>query len=252
MINTFLEKLNIPDACLLDKPVFKKMFQDHVDLDATDKKTLSEDVDKIRWLYTLKPDTINIAPFQDDEREYLEIAILSVSLSRNTRSKRIATFMHKAIPYPLVLLFSHEDQICVSVAEKRINQADKSKLVIVDRWMTDWFTPSTPNAAQNAFMDAVALQKLPATNFFALYEALQSRVIELNTAKHTGFFEAAPVWVAKEQGVTLKKIESLNREIAELRAILKKEKQMSRKITLNTKIRKCKDAIIKLEKSLTR
>jgi hypothetical protein len=76
MIDAFLEKLNIPDACFLDKPVFKKMFQDHVDLDAIDKKALSEDIDKIRWLYTLKPDTINIAPFQDDEREYLEVAIL--------------------------------------------------------------------------------------------------------------------------------------------------------------------------------
>ena len=89
-------------------------------------------------------------------------------------------------------------------------------------------------------------------SFFAFYEALQARVIELNTAAITGFFEAAPAWVAKEQGLGLKEIEGLNREISELRVALKMEKQMSRKITLNTEIRKHKDAIIKLEKSLTR
>lgn len=252
MIDSFLEKMNIPDACYLDKPIFKKMFQDHVDLDVTDKKALSEDIDKIRWLYSLKPETINITPFQDNEREYLEVAVLSVELARDTRTKRIAAFIHKAIPYPLVLLFSNGDRICISMAEKRINQADKSKLVVVDRWITDWFNPAKPTTSQAGFLDACAIQKLPSTNFFALYEALQARVIELNTATHTGFFEAAPVWVAKEQGEHLKEIESVNREIAELRVTLKKEKQMSRKIALNIKIRKRKDAIIKLEKSLTR
>jgi len=252
MIDAFLEKMNIPDACYLDKPIFKKMLQDHVDLDVTDKKALSEDIDKIRWLYSLKPGAINIAPFLDTEREYLEVAILSIDLSRDTRIKRIAAFIHKAIPYPLVLIFTHGERICVSMAEKRINQADKSKLVVVDRWMTDWFNPAKPTTAQAAFMEACAIQKLPSTNFFAFYEALQARVIELNTAGHTGFFEAAPVWVAKKQGLHLKEIEGLNREIAELRVTLKKEKQMSRKIALNTEIRKRKDAIIKLEKSLTR
>lgn len=252
MIGAFLEKLKIPDACLLDKPVFKKMFQDHVDLDATDKKALSEDIDKIRWLYTLKPETINITPFQDDEREYLEVAILSIDLSREPRVKRIAAFIHKAIPYPLILLFTYGDRICVSVAEKRINQADKSKLVVVDRWMTDWFNPTKSTAPQTAFMKACAIQKLPSTNFFAFYEAFQARIIELNASNRTGFFEASPVWVAKEQGVHLKEIESLDREIAELRVTLKKEKQMSRKIALNTKIRKRKDTIMRLEQSLTR
>jgi hypothetical protein len=88
----FLSSLSIPEACLLDKPVYKKMFLDHAELDQTDKKALSEDVGRIRWQYTLKPDTINIAPFQDSEREYLEIAILSVELSSPARLNRIAAF----------------------------------------------------------------------------------------------------------------------------------------------------------------
>lgn len=250
MIDVLLDSLHIPETCLLDKPVYKKMFLDHTDLDQTDKKALSEDVERIRWLYTLKPDTINVAPFSDDEREYLEVAILTIDLNSQNRAKRIATFMHKAIPYPLLLVFSYDGKVAFSVAEKRINQADRSKLVVVDRWQTEWIDPEKPSKSQRGFLDAIQLPNLPATNFYALYEALQARVVELSTAERTGFFEAAPVWVARKQSETLKKIEGLEREISELRTTLKHEKQMSRKIALNTKIRQHKDAILKHEETL--
>lgn len=250
MIDTFLSNLGIPEACLLDKPVYKKMFLDHAELDQTDKKALSEDVGRIRWQYTLKPDTINIAPFQDGEREYLEIAVLSVELSNAGRLSRIAAFMHRAIPYPLILAFEHEGKVAISVAEKRINQADKSKLVLVDRWQTQWLDVRKASAAQRGFLDAIQLHRLPATNFYALYEAFQAQVIALITAERTGTFSPAPITASKEHAAILGEIDALEREIAELRTALKREHQMGGKITLNGKIRERKDAILKLEARL--
>jgi hypothetical protein len=60
MTQILLNAMAIPAACELNKPVFKKMFLENGDLDATDKKALSNDIERIRWLYTLKPNTINI------------------------------------------------------------------------------------------------------------------------------------------------------------------------------------------------
>ena len=83
MISTFaelLEHLNISDACRIDKRVFKKLFLDSGALDTTDKKSLKDDVTQIRWLYTLKPSTINIAEYSDSLREYSEVAVLHLSL----------------------------------------------------------------------------------------------------------------------------------------------------------------------------
>lgn len=247
MIDAFLSSLGIPEACLLDKPVYKKMFLDHAELDQTDRKALSEDVGRIRWQYTLKPDTINIAPFQDSEREYLEIAVLSVELSNPARLNRVAAFMHRAIPYPLILAFEHAGKIAISVAEKRINQADKSKLVLVDRWQTEWIDPNKPSTAQAAFLEAIQLHRLPATNFFALYEAFQGQVIGLIASDRTGTFISASISASKEHAAILGEIDGLEREIAELRTALKREHQMGSKITLNGKIRERKDAILKLE-----
>lgn len=250
MIESFLSGLCIPESCLLDKPVYKKMFLDHAELDPADKRALSEDVGRIRWQYTLKPDTINIAPFQDSEREYLEIAILSVELSNAVRVNRIAGFMHRAIPYPLIVLFEHAGKIAISVAEKRINQADKSKLVMVDRWQTGWIDVQKPSAPEAAFMEAIALNRLPATNFYALYEGFQGQVIGLIASDRTGTFATASIAASKEHAGILREIEGLEREIAELRAVLKREHQMGPKITLNGKIRERKDAIIRLEARL--
>lgn len=251
MIDGFLSGLGIPDACLLDKPVFKKMFLDHAELDLTDRKALSEDVERIRWQYTLKPDTINIAPYKDGEREYLEIAVLSVELNSPARAKRIASFMHRAIPYPLILVFGHGGKVSVSVSEKRINQADKSKLVILERWQTTWFDPAKPKAIYAGFMNAIQLYRLPTTNFFALYEAFQAQVIQVTAAERTGTFDPTPIQDSKRHAETLKEIDGLEREIAELRVALKRENQMGNKIALNGKIRGHKDAILKLEASLT-
>lgn len=250
MIEGFFSSLGIPDACMLDKPVFKKMFIDHAELDLTDRKALSEDVARIRWRYTLKPETLNVTPYQDNEREYLEIAVLSVELNTPARAKRIASFMHRAIPYPLIVVFEHQGQLSISVAEKRINQADRSKLVVLDRWQTKWFDPNIPSPSQAGFLVSIQLHRLPATNFYALYEGFQAQVIQLIAADRTGSFESVPIQLSKEHAAMLKQIDGLDREIAELRAELKREHQMGNKITLNSKIRDRKDAILKIESRL--
>ena len=97
MIEVLLDKLAIPDSCLINKPIFKKLFYDNADLGTADKKALKEDIGKIRWLYTLKPSTINIQKYVDDEREYLEIAVLHIELSNISRIKRIADFNRKLL-----------------------------------------------------------------------------------------------------------------------------------------------------------
>ena len=73
-------------------------------------------------------------------------------------------------------------------------------------------------------------------NFYALYEAFQVQAVRLNTAAHTGVFDAVPVGAAYKRANILRKIGALEHEIAESRTVQKRGKQMSRKIVLNSKI----------------
>lgn len=250
MIETLLEKLDIPQVCYLGKPVFKKLFQENGQLDITDKKALKDDVDKIRWLYTLKPSTINIEAYQDKEREFLEVAVLQVELSSTARTKRIASFIHKSIPYPLLLIFTHKDQMTLSVAEKRINQADKSKWLVEEVWLTDWISLSEPTKAQSEFMAACAVKNLSFTNFYAFYEDIKSRVIALNAGAHKGSFELGTKERTQTRLQDLKQIDDLERKTAELKAALKKESQFNRKLELNVEIKNHQQAIARMQEQL--
>ena len=262
----FLENLEIPNSCRLDKPVFKKLFLDASDgkrgvLDATDKKCLKDDILRVRWLYTLKPSTINIAAYGDDSREYPEVAILHVELNNSSRAARIAHFINRSIPYPLVLLFTAEidghTSMSISLADKRINLADKEKWVLEDSVNSGWLRLEDQSAPESEFIKSLKVSALPFTDFWRFYQALMERVIALNCAIHSGDFKLDALSTnggASNQGVgrleKLRELEKLGVQKAEIANKLKKERQMGRQVDLNIKVKKLSDRIAGIKECL--
>jgi len=249
----FLEHLAIPSSCLLDKPVFKKMFSDSGVLDATDKKCLKEDILRVRWLYTLKPSTINIAAYGDDIREYPEVAILHVELSKSSRAARIANFINRSIPYPLIQLFTAEiagySRVLISLADKRINQADREKWVLEDSVDSGWINFSGQSVPQIEFIESLKITALPFADFWRFYQALMERVIAINCAIHSGDFNLEVHGNPNQSNgrlEQLREIEKLDVQKAELANKLRKEKQMGRQVELNTKVKKIEDRIAEI------
>lgn len=250
----FLEHLDIPSSCRLEKPVFKKLFLDNGVLDATDKKCLKDDISRVRWLYTLKPSTINIAAYADDIREYPEVAVLHVELSNSSRTARIAHFINRSIPYPLVLLFTAEIDghtiMSISLADKRINQADREKWVLEDSVNSGWLKFSDLSALESEFLISLKVSSLPFTDFWRFYQALMERVIAINCAIHSGDFKLA-VHDTSNRGIgrlnRLRELEKLVTHKAEIANKLKKEKQMGRQVDLNIKLKKINDEIAEVK-----
>ncbi len=255
--NNFIRYLDIPKACELNKPIYKKMFLDNGILDTTDKACLKGDVDKIRWLYTLKPSTINIAPHIDSECEYPEVAVLHVELSNPKRIKRIAHFINRSIPYPLVLLFTHhsdgQDYLAISLADKRINQADKEKWVIEDSIYSGWISFTNQNDHEATFLASLHIGNLPFKNFWIFYQALMERVIAINCAYHSGSFNLVDdnkQQVNQNRLEMLRELEKLDTQKAEITNKLKKEKQMGKQVDLNTQVKNINDKIAQIKSSL--
>ncbi len=185
MIESLYNKLAIPEPCHLGKRVFKKLFQENAVLGVTDKKAFRDDIDTILWQYTLKPSTIPIQAHEDSEREYLEVAVLEVNLKTRNRTSRIAEVIHRAIPYPLVVVFAHERSCVMSLAHKRFSQAEHGAIVVDEFYATDWIDLSAPTEPQAAFLDSLAASSLPHTHFYAFYSALVDRLIALDCARLT-------------------------------------------------------------------
>jgi hypothetical protein len=238
MIDLLYNRMAIPDACHLGKRVFKTLFHEHAVLGITDKKAFAEDIDTITWQYTLKPTTIPIQPYTDDQREYLEVAILQVELKTIKRTSRIAEVIHRAIPYPVVIVLAFEASCALSLAQKRFSQAEKGAIVAEDFLTTDWIDLTAPTPIQTAFLDSLAVPSLPHTHFFAFYSALVDRVIALECARLTGQYRLESAAERREtRRQQLAACHELEVRIAEHKAAIKAETQFSHQVELNVKIK---------------
>lgn len=235
----------IPESFRLGKRVFKKLFHENVKLSSADKKALQDDVDTILWQYTFKPTTIPIQPYEDDQREYLEITLLQVNLKQTDRVKRLAEIVHRAIPYPLFVVFVSDATCSISLANKRFSQAEKDAIVAEGFQATGWLGLSNPTENQAAFLESLDISTWPHTHFFAFYKAEMGRVIALACAEHTGHYslEIPNGLSVDDRVIKLDQLEKLQQEKSEIQGKLKKEKNLGTQVQLNTRIKKITDRI---------
>lgn len=98
--------LGLPEGAAVGRRIPKKMLLDTAAPTVADKRAITDGIDDLHWLAALKPGTVGIPAYRDEVREYLEIAILSIALRPEASAGRIAELVHRAIPYP-VLLIAH-------------------------------------------------------------------------------------------------------------------------------------------------
>lgn len=273
MNEILLSRFGFPEASYLGKRIFKKHFFENSTLTPADKKSLQDDVGTITWQYTLKPSTIQIKPYTDEQREYLEVAVLEITLRSPRNYKRLAEVIHRAIPYPLLLVFVQnseassdeleddeysenvpketESKVALSVAPKRFSQAEKGAVVVEEFFTTGWIDLEKISDIEQAFLDTLNLSNLPHTHFLAFYSALVDRFIAFDCASLTGKYRLDNEEIsqkARRQQLTV--CHELEGKIAKLRAALRKEAQFNRKVELNVQIKQLEKQLRKESTSL--
>lgn len=244
-IEAFYENLGIPDTCTLGKRVFKKQFYEHGQLGAADKAAFVEDIEGIEWRFTLKPSTINIPKLEDDTHEYLEIAVLQVTLTGTERLARIAAVIQKAIPYPLLILFVSGNGLEINAADKRINRADANKIVVEAVYDSSWIDTAAPMPEQDAFLSDFRARNFSYRSLYDFYQDAVGRLVALRCAGHTGRYEPPGVSgkPKADRLEALRLMDKLQQERAETRNKLKKEKNLGTQVGLNTRIKQLSDRI---------
>lgn len=255
LLDDFLNQLNIPEKCKVDKTVFKKLFEQANDghkniLDAKDRECLKKDIAKITWLYSFKPSTLNIPVYQTEIREYLEVAVLLVEVEDKKSIERIQQFFNRCIPYPLVILFHFENEgvECLSfgVIHKRINQSDKEKWVLEESVVSSWLNLAQLSAVEQKFLESMQLSQLSFQSFYHFYDSIKERLIALQCAGYSGSFKLSLQndYLSKENRASaLKNLIELEKRQVEISNKLKKEKQLGRQVELNVQLHKLKDEI---------
>lgn len=232
-----INALALPPDARVDQRVPKKLLTEQGAPTAVDKRRIQEGIEELIWVAALKPTNVAVPAFRDDVREYLEIVVLSASLRAGAKEARLIELIHRAVPYPLLLVAAHGDTVSLSLAHKRWSQAEKGRVVIEDVRRTAPFRPEESTAAETAFLASLGISNLPSRDLYALYQGWLDRLATLEAARITGTFsppESADRASALRDG--LDAYARLRRDLAVLRAKAKKEKQLNRRVELNLKI----------------
>jgi len=245
-----IDALGIPPSALVEQRVPKKLLFEYGAPTAADKRQIQDGVEEIVWVAALKPTNIGVPAFQDAEREYLEIAVLTVLLRPTAKQTRLIELIHRAIPYPLVLAAEQSGTVTLSLAHKRWSQGEAGKVVIEEVRQVSVASVS-PSAEERAFLDSLAVSRLPAGNLFVLYDGLLARIAALEASRITGAF--APPESGEDASALQESLDRharLLRELELLRGRAKKEKQINRRVELNVTIKSLEGELAEIAKKL--
>ena len=246
-----IQALGLPEPTRVNQRVPKKLLGEHGAATAGDKRQIQEGVDEITWLAALKPHVIGVPAFQDAQRQYPELAVLCMALKPSAsdgtkpRSKpdRLAELVHRAVPYPVLLIITSDEGLSVSLAHLRGSQNDADKTVL-DGEMLSVIVPTIAHddgdahVLDKAFRAALALAHQPQSDLYALYQGWMDTVDALNIARETGAFQPS---LSRKQATVrhaaLLQCRQLRDSMAQLRTLAEKERQLARQVALNHEIR---------------
>lgn len=238
-----IDALTLPPEARVDQRVPKKLLLEHGTPTAADRRQVQDGVEELRWVAALKPSNIGVPAYRDEHREYLEIAVLTLELRPAARSARLVELVHRAIPYPVVLVSAQAQELALSLARKRFSQGEAGATVLDGEplWALlrgEEASASPEPTGQDDFPD-LALGSQPRAHLLALYEGWCEWVEAFRASRITGrFSRAATPEDAAARRNALERHHHLRREIASLRSQAAKETQLNRRVELNLTIRR--------------
>ena len=234
-----IEALALPAGAVINRRVPKTLLIEHGATTAADKRRIRDGVEKIRWLAALKPTTVGVAEFRDATREYLEIAVLTLTFRSSARTVRLTEVVHRAVPYPVLLIARQGDTLTFSLAHKRWSQGEAGKTVLDGEVVAVDVGNGRTDPIAAAFCDSLDLTGRPRASLFALYQDWMDAVQALRVARITGVF-SLPDSAAQsaDRAAALQAYGRLEVKISKLSAAGAKEKQMTRLAEINLELRR--------------
>lgn len=215
----------IDQRCKVDQFIAKKNFLAYGDLSKAEKESLSTSVRRITLSYQLEESKSHIPPYIDDLREYHLINIFTIEVSGDANLKRISTLVMGAIPYPTLIVFRAEAEMCLAACHQRTNQNDKTKNVLEELALSQW------QPYDEGLWD---ITQMNLRNCYTLYSDMVDAIAVFNAKK---FSEDATLTGDEARALTAK-MERIQTELTALRAKLKQETQFNRKMELNIAIKR--------------
>lgn len=242
--NALLTALELPVSSCVNQRVSKKFLIENGASTAADRKNINDGIEELFWVASLKPTTIGVPEYRDITREYLEIVVLRLALRTGAKATRLIELVHRAIPYPVLLLTEQDARTDLSAAHKRWAQNEGNKVVLDDNIVGVECEDEQDAECWLAFSTALALDKQPKATLYTLYQGWIDTLLALKAAQITGTFRLAEnPDHATARHEALCEFSRMTAEISRLRSAAKNEKQIARQVELNLDIKRLEAAL---------
>lgn len=184
-----------------------------------EKQIVKENINKVIWLASFKPNNTNISPFKNEYENYSEIELIFVDIKDLKASQKIFEVISKLIPYPLILIFQRNDSYQIFTGQYKLKKDDFLKL-------DD--TVKTAVISLNVLKDFFDVDgyDLNSINLKQFYLSFEDRILKLAISKSKQL----------KENVDYSVILDLQNQIKQLTDQARKESQLNLKVDLMKKI----------------
>lgn len=247
-VDDILTAMKLPDESHVDQRIPKKLLLENAARTAADRRQINEGIDELLWIAALKPASTGVAAFHDETRDIPELSVLTLQLRPAARSGRVIELIHRAIPYPLLLITAQDDRVELSLALKRMAQNEAGKMVL-EGGITSVLVPEEPMRSE--FLASLSLERQPRTSLLSVYEGWMACLEAVQAAGITGQFGVSADQAARTvRREALVEAERLRDEIQRLRQQAVREKQWQRRVELNLELKRLDAALEEVRQRL--
>lgn len=233
---SIIAALALPADARVDQRVAKTLLAENGAPTAADKKQIKDGIEELLWIAALKPTTLGVPIYRDESREYLEIAVLSLALRPGAKAARLATLIHRAIPYPVFLILSQPGGLSLSLAHLRWSLGQSGQTVLEDSLVTA--TLDAENPATVDFLASLNVASQPRHDLRAFYQGWIGCFEAYTAASITGAYtlrESPALYQTRREA--LAEHDRITREITGLRTRAAKETQLNHRVELNLQMK---------------
>lgn len=187
-VTDVIAALDLPSSARVDQRVPKKLLVENGAPTAADKRHINDGIEDLHWRAALKPTTIGVPEYRDTVREYLEIAVLSLVLRPIAKAGCLTELVHRAVPYPVVLVSEQQSKVSLSLAHKRRSQGEAGATVLDGNVFVVDLNGVTSPKLLGSFHESLSLMRQPNDSLFALYQGWIETVLSLQAAMISGAF----------------------------------------------------------------
>ncbi|WP_338393685.1 DUF4391 domain-containing protein [Pseudomonas mosselii] len=236
-----------PEKARFDRLIPKSKIYERAELGSVLRDKFVAQVEQIRWVYKLAPETINLAA----TRSVIEIQVFRIELRRAVVDHEVLRAIDRAIPFPLIFELTYSDRVKVAAAYKRPSESDSSRWVVGNYFESDWLPEDLPREPLPVALDMAALYE----QLLSPLVARQSRPSPVPSVIHEVSvpYIATPQAAAGVASLTLEKrialaerIAAKTKEIERIKSRLAREKQFNKRVAINTELRNARQELERL------